>query len=251
VGTVISQSYGVTTIKSLVPGGPAEKTGKLKAGDVITAVGQGTDKPVEITDEPLTRVVQLIRGKVGTKVRLIVRRKEGDEWRTHEVVVVREDVKVKNRTAKGRLWKVEVHPPGKPVRTLKLGVITLPSFYGGTTREADGTEAKESTSADVARWIGKLRQQGMEALILDLRNNGGGLMSEAIRTAGLFFDSGPVLQVRQKNATTVPRDVDGKTVYAGPLLILVNRAAASASEIVSAAIQDYGRGIMAPRSHNI
>lgn len=249
IGTVISQSYGITSIRSLVPGGPAEKTGQLKAGDVILAVGQGTKPAVEITDEPLDRVVQLIRGRVGTKVRLLIRRKENGTWKRHEVTVTRADVKVKNRTASGRLFRVEEHPAGKPVRTVKVGVIALPSFYGGTTREADGAEARESTSADVKRWIDKLRSQGMEALILDLRNNGGGLMSEAINTAGLFFDSGPVLQVRQKNVTTVHSDTDDHTVYAGPLLILVNRVTASASEIVSAAIQDYGRGIIVGGTH--
>lgn len=249
VGIRIGQPYGLTTIMDLVPGGPAEKSGLLQAGDAILAVAEGNGEPVDVTELPLGRVVDLITGPLGTEVRLTVRRRLGSKIVLRQAPVIRDDVKLKDQAATGRAYEVQVKQPTGEALHLKLGVVRLPSFYGAPNGPGQNEGGTQGAAADVKRRIAELVDQGAQSLILDLRNNGGGLLDEAVSTAGLFFDSGPVVQVRSRTDTQFPADTDGETAYAGPLVVLVNRLSASASEIVAAVFQDYGRALVVGDSH--
>jgi carboxyl-terminal processing protease len=249
IGIRISQPYGLTTIMDLVPGGPAEKSGLLQAGDAILAVAEGGGEPVDVTELPISRVVDLITGPIGTEVRLTVRRRLGSKIVLRQAPVTRDDVKLKDQAATGRALEVRVGQAEGEALNLKLGVVRLPSFYGAPGGPGQSEGVAQGAAADVRRRIAELADQGIQAVILDLRSNGGGLLDEAVSTAGLFFDSGPVVQVRSKADTQFPADTDGKTAYAGPLVVLVNRLSASASEIVAAVLQDYGRALVVGDSH--
>ncbi len=224
---------GYTEIVNLTPGGPAELSKQLKPKDRIVAVGQGDAEPVDCVDMKLDEVVDMIRGKKGTEVRLIVipvGAASNSERKT--IRIVRDEIKLKESYAYARIIE-HVGPDGKPQR---LGVIELPQFY-------------QKCAADVEKLIGRLKKEDIAGLILDLRRNGGGLLNEAVELTGLFIKRGPVVQVRQPKQVEVLEDEDARVAYDGPLIVAVGHHSASASEIVAAALQDYGRALVVGDQH--
>ncbi len=229
IGAVLRPEEDYTVIQSVVKGGPADKSKQLKAKDRIVGVAQGNDEFKDVIGWRLDDVVDLIKGPKGTLVRLQVQSGESDDAANIKVVsIIRDTIKLEDRAAKSEIYYQNNDvDSGK-----KLGVITIPSFYNHLSR-------------DVKKEIDNLKQQNVEGIIVDLRGNGGGSLSEATLLTGLFIDKGPVVQIRDgANRVTVNKDRDGISYYDGPLTVMVDRYSASASEIFSAAIQDYGRGII-------
>ena len=251
IGATLRSEYGMTTVQSLVPGGPAKRGGQLKEKDKIIAVAQGKEEPVDVIDMKLQDVVRYIRGKRGTEVRLTVEREEKDKTVHRVVRIVREKIKLKDREAKGFLYPVEVEGSEEEAgQAYQIGLIRLPSFYMDFSARKKKQKDFKSSSRDTRRLVKELEDKGMDGLVIDLRSNGGGSLEEAVNIAGLFFDKGPVVQVRdQKGKVKVLADRDGKTYYDGPLVLLINRHSASASEILAGAIQDYGRGLVVGDTH--
>lgn len=250
IGAVLRSDDGFTTIQSLVPGGAAFKTGKVKVDDKIIAVAQGNDSPVDVIDMDLREVVKLIRGTRGTEVRLTLVRDDSGKAAKIVVPIIREQIQLQDRAAKSKVHNVQVSEGKDQVRTLKIGVIDLPSFYidfeGRQNRESDF----KSSSRDMLNEIKKLTKEGVDGIIVDLRSNGGGSLDESIDIAGLFFDKGPVVQIKDtRGKIYVQSDEDEKTHYSGPLVVMINRQSASASEIFAGAIQDYHRGLIVGDSH--
>lgn len=238
VGAQLSSEDGAAKIERLIPGGPADRDGRLQMGDRIIAVGQGDEEPVDVLHWPLYKIVRLIRGEKGTRVTLVYWPAADVSGATEKrITLVRDEVKLEEQAAKSRIR--EVTDPGGVVR--KIGVLALPEFYADF--KARTGEARRS-AGDVRRLLEDLKRQGVAGIALDLRNNGGGSLPDAIEIAGLFIKSGPIVQVRDARNVQVLSDPDPEQVYAGPLVVLVNRASASASEIVAAALQDYGRAVI-------
>ena len=241
---------GYCTIRRLLQGGPAMKSGKLKEKDRIVAVAQGDQAPVDVVDMSLNKAVQLIRGPKGTEVRLTIIPDGKDSSSRKVVSLVRDEIPLDEQAAKAKIIEL----PGEHGQPLRLGVIDLPSFYapfdlgGGRKPElakSNESGSSKSTSADVARLLTKLKQENVKGVILDLRRNGGGSLEEAIRLTGLFIKEGPVVQVRNSNgAVEQDDDTDSSILYDGPLIILTSRLSASASEILAGALQDYGRALI-------
>ncbi|WP_205701976.1 carboxy terminal-processing peptidase [Pseudidiomarina mangrovi] len=232
IGAVLQAEYDYTVIQSLVPGGPADKSGALGPDDKIVAVGQGDDAKAEFVDVVgwrLDDVVELIKGPKGTTVRLqVIKANQGAGSAPREVAIVRDKVKLEDRAA-----KAEVKTPEEgDYAGRKMGVITIPGFYNNLT-------------SDVVALIDQMTTEQVEGLIIDLRGNGGGSLSEAITLTGLFIDQGPVVQVAQSGGRKeINSDRDGQTYYKGPVVVMVDRYSASASEIFAAALQDYGRAVI-------
>ncbi|HEX7342530.1 MAG TPA: carboxy terminal-processing peptidase [Rhodanobacteraceae bacterium] len=242
IGAELQADNDYTQIVRLVSGGPAQKSGKIHAGDRIVGVAEGKDGPMQdVIGWRLDDVVQKIRGKKGTVVRLeIIPAKAGLDGKHKVVTLVRAKITLKAQSAKDEILRVHVH--GK---TRLIGVIDLPSFYEDFAARQAGDPNYKSASRDVAALIKQLKRDGVQGIIVDLRNNGGGSLSEAISMAGLFIKTGPVVQVRHSDGSVeVDSDTDPSMLWAGPLAVLVNRGTASASEIFTAAMQDYGRGIV-------
>jgi carboxyl-terminal processing protease len=240
IGATLRGEDGYCKIYELVPGGPAARSGLLKPGDRIVAVGQADQKPVDIVDMPLTDAVKLIRGPKGTSVRLtLIPAGAADESARKIITLVRDEVKLEDQQAKARI----VDFPQKNSSPLRLGVIDLPSFYGGYDRRP-GVRPSSAT-ADVAKLIRKLEAEHIQGLILDLRHNGGGSLEEAITLTGLFIHEGPVVQTRELDGRTdIGADTDASELYDGPLVVLTSRFSASASEILAGALKDYGRALI-------
>jgi carboxyl-terminal processing protease len=238
IGAQLIGEDGYCKIAELTPGGPAERSGKLKAGDRIVAVAQGDGEPVDVVDMKVDKVVEQIRGPKGTKVRLTVWPAGAADTSTRkEVVIIREQVKLEDQAAKAKL----IEMPDATGANRRLGVIQLPSFY--EDMENRGGEHR-STSADVAKLVRKLKAEKAEGIILDLRNNGGGSLAEAIKTTGLFIKKGPIVQVKDWDGSIrVDDDPDPSVLYDGPMMVLTGKTSASASEILAGALQDYGRSI--------
>lgn len=244
IGALLGRETEYTTIASIVPGGPAAMDGRLKAGDRITAVGQGQDgKMVDVIGWRIDDVVDLIRGPKGTVVRLEVLPEEASiAGPANLVEIVRNEVKLEEQAAKSSIIEV---PGDKEGETRKIGVIDLPVFYMDFNGRAKNLPDYRSSTRDVRRLIGELEEQGVEGLVVDLRNNGGGSLLEATTLTGLFIDKGPVVQVRNSSGKiSMEEDIEAGMAWEGPLAVLVNRYSASASEIFAAAIQDYGRGLI-------
>ncbi|HVK05535.1 MAG TPA: carboxy terminal-processing peptidase [Armatimonadaceae bacterium] len=236
IGARLKEEDGYTVIEDLTPGGPAEKSGKLHPGDKIAAVAQGNDgKPVDVVDMKVTKVVEYIRGPKGSVVKLIVIPvNAADNSQRVAITLVRDEVKLEEQAAKARL----IEQPGANGTTTRLGVIDLPLFY-------QDPEKGKSATADVAALLEKLKKEKVDGVILDLRRNGGGSLPEAIGITGLFIPKGPVVQVRNWDGDVeVNRDTNGAVTYDGPLVVLVSRLSASASEIVAGALQDYNRALI-------
>ena len=249
IGATLRSEEGFTIVASLVKGGAAEKNGQLKTSDKIIAVAQDRGEPVDVIDMSLQEVVKLIRGAQGTTVRLTVIREGSSKNKKLIIPIVREKIQLVDQQASSQLVKVKVKAKGKS-KTVKIGVITLPSFYIDFEGRHQRLKNYRSSSNDTKREIEKLKKQGIEGVIIDLRSNGGGSLEESIKLAGLFFDSGPVVQVKNQNGQTeaLP-DRDGKTFYKGPIGVMISRHSASASEIFAGAIKDYERGLVIGDDH--
>ena len=240
IGATLRAEDGYCNIYELVPGGPAARSGLLKPGDRIVAVGQADQKPVDVVDMPLPDAVKLIRGPKGTRVRLtIIPSGTADESARKTITLVRDEVKLEDQQAKARI----VDLPQTNGAALRLGIIDLPSFYGGY--DGPNHTTPTSATADVAKLIRKLEAEHIQGLILDLRHNGGGSLEEAITLTGLFIRKGPVVQTREPDGhTDIGADTDTSELYDGPLIVLTSRFSASASEILAGALEDYGRALI-------
>jgi len=231
IGAVLKSDDGYATIEEVIAGGPADLDKRLKAGDKILAVGQGTSEPVDAVNMKLNRVVDMIRGRKGTTVRLVISPAGAAEGAVHttEIVLKRDVVSIKDSLAKAHI--IEHRLPGGG--TEKLGVIDLHDFY-------------KNTAADVATLVQRLKKENVAGIILDFRSNGGGLLDQAVDLTGLFVDKKePVVQIRRSDGYIDQLSPDdGRGIYDGPLLVMVNKMSASATEIVAAALQDYGRAII-------
>lgn len=224
IGAVLSQEDEYTVIVQIMPGSPAEKSKKLKPKDKIVAVKQEHGKFEDIIGWRLTEVVKKIKGKKGTKVVLEIERGEGAAAKTFNVQLTRDKIRLQDKEAKS---KVYTSYDGR-----KIGVITISSFY-------------TDLSLNVKRELSKLESENVDGIIVDLRNNGGGLLPEAVYTTGLFIKDGPVVLVRDVNGNeSAYDDTDASMLYKGPLVVLINRLSASSSEIMAAALQDYGRALI-------
>jgi len=242
IGAMLQAEDGYTKVKRLVPAGPAEKAGQLKAGDRIVGVGQGVDGDiVDVIGWRLDDVVQLIRGKKGTTVRLeLIPQKAKDEHKTKTIQIVRNTVKLEEQAAKKEI--IEVTENGKKQ---KIGVIDIPAFYIDFKAAQAGDPNYKSTTRDVKKLINELKQEQIDGLIIDLRNNGGGSLQEVNSLVGLFIKSGPTVQVKTADGRISQlNDESEEITFQGPLAVLVNRLSASASEIFAGAIQDYNRGLI-------
>ncbi|WP_426701021.1 carboxy terminal-processing peptidase [Rhodanobacter sp. Col0626] len=242
IGAQLQARDDYTVIFNLVPGGPAIKSGKLKSGDRILAVGQGDNGPLtDVIGWRLDDVVNQIRGKKDTTVRLEILPADAGLDGKHEVVsLVRKKVSIEESAAKKKIIDIK---DGDVTR--KIGVIDLPTFYSDFGARSAGDKDYKSATRDVAKLLGELKTAGVQGVVVDLRNNGGGSLAEANSLTGLFIDKGPVVQVRDsKGEVEAQGDDDPGMAWSGPLAVLVNRGTASASEIFSAAIQDYHRGLV-------
>ncbi|HNX52564.1 MAG TPA: carboxy terminal-processing peptidase [Pontiellaceae bacterium] len=241
IGAMLRTEDGMAKITQLIAGGPAELDGRLRAGDKIIAVAQSNAAPVSILYWPLSKAVRLIRGEKGTKVVLtIIPADDTTGTRTKTIDLIRDEVKLEAQAAKGEVRQI-TETNGVPHR---IGVLTLPEFYADFAAARNGKDGARRASVDVRRILGEFAAKRVDGVILDLRNDGGGSLAEAIDIAGLFISAGPVVQVREQRGVAVLPDGDPDTVYSGPLVVLVNRLSASASEIVAAALQDYGRALI-------
>jgi carboxyl-terminal processing protease len=242
IGAVLQVDDEYTKVVRLVPAGPADKQGDLSPSDLIIGVGQGAEGPIEdVVGWRLDEVVDLIRGPRETTVRLEVIPGKGKTDQRQVVAIERNKVKLEEQAAQSELLELE----DVDGASRKVGVIEIPAFYIDFAALRRGDEDYKSTTRDVKKLIEELQAQGAEALVIDLRNNGGGSLQEANDLTGLFIEYGPTVQIR-----SAERKVwrDGKrrrsTYYQGPVAVLINRLSASASEIFAGAIQDYGRGIV-------
>jgi carboxyl-terminal processing protease len=238
IGAVLRSEDGYARIVSLVPGGPADSDKRLKPNDKIEAVAQDDGPFVEVVGMKLDRLVQMIRGEKGTSVRMRVIPSDAIDPATRVVItLVRDEIKLTDQEAKAKIYTV----PGRGGKPSKIGVLDLPSFYADMRGGSDG----KSATRDTERLIGEMKRRGVDSVIIDLRRDGGGSLSEAVSLTGLFINSGPVVQVKDARGTIkVLRDNDSMTAYDGPMIVLTSRGSASASEIFAAALQDYGRGVV-------
>lgn len=241
IGAVLQTRDDYTVVREVVPAGPAAKSGKLKVGDRIVGVAQGNGPIVDVVGWRSDDVVEKIRGKKDTTVRLEILPADLGPDGKHEVInLVRKKVVVAEQSAKKKI--ISITDKGQ---TRKIGVIDLPSFYSDFGARSRGDANYKSATHDVARLIGQLKDDGVQGIVVDLRNNGGGSLVEANEMTGLFIDNGPVVQVRDaQGQIDVQGDDDPGMTWSGPLAVLVNRGSASASEIFTAAIKDYGRGLV-------
>ncbi len=248
IGAVLStDDNGYTKIVSIIPGGPADRDGRLEKEDRIVAVGQNGGDPVDIVDMPLTNVVHLIRGVRGTRVDLyVVKGFQGAHGVPKVISIVRDKVVLKDQEAKGTIKVLDDHGTKR-----KVGIINVPSFYIDFQGAASGKPDYTSVTRDVKKILEKFQKEQVDGVVVDMRSNGGGSLSEAVKLTGLFIDSGPVVQVRNAYSRTpqVECDTDDTTFYSGPLVVLISRFSASAAEIFAAAIQDYGRGVVVGDVH--
>jgi carboxyl-terminal processing protease len=240
IGAQLQSDDEYTKINEIIVGGPAYKSGLLKKGDRIVGVAQESGEMVDVIGWRLNDVVQLIRGPKGTSVRLQILPADQLNPTIKEITLVRDKVKLEEQSAKKQI--LEIEESGKPFR---IGVISIPAFYSNFEDQQKGIKDFKSTTRDVKLLLDTLKKEGVDGVVIDLRNNGGGALSEAIQLTGLFIDQGPVVQVRNADGTIeVGEDLENGMAYNGPLVVLVNRFSASASEIFSGAIQDYGRGLI-------
>ena len=236
IGAMLRSEDGYAKIESLVAGGPAQVDGRLKVGDRITAVAQGPADYVDVREMRLDKVVEMIRGKKGTHVRLLVIPSDAtDPSRRKNVELVRDEIKLKDQEARADII-IRKDENGDPI---KLGWLTLPSFY------ADMDKHQKSTTRDVLALLKRLKKENIAGLVVDLRRNGGGSLEEALSLTGLFLKSGPIVQTKDYNGSIrVSANPDPGIAYSGPMVVLIGRQSASASEIFAAALQDYGRAVI-------
>ncbi len=242
IGAVLQRDEDYTAIREIVPGGPAALSGKLKVGDRIVGVGQGeSGSMTDVVGWRLDDVVEKIRGAKDTTVRLeVIPADAGPDGKHFTLSMVRKKVLIEEQAAKSSVIDIK---DGDVSR--KIGVISLPTFYQDFDARRRGDKDYKSATRDVAKLLGELKKQNVEGVLVDLRNNGGGSLSEATDLTGLFIGKGPVVQVRSANGRIEEeQNADIGMAWSGPLAVLINRNSASASEIFAAAIQDYGRGLI-------
>ncbi len=242
IGAELQFDDGYCKIRRLMPGGPAEKGKQLKVNDRIVAVAQSNQPPVDVVEMNLTKTVQLIRGPKGTEVQLTVIPEHESSPRT-VISLIRDEIALADSAAKGTVIEL----PGRAGETNRLGVINLNSFYApmGPSAKSGKDSSGEYTSVDVAKLLTKFKNENVGGVILDLRYNGGGSLDEAVKLAGLFIKEGPMVQIKtSEGRVIVLPDPDPTSLYDGPLIVLTSRFSASASEIVAAALQDYGRALI-------
>lgn len=246
IGVLLRSEDGFVLVESIMPGGAAAKLPeklKLKPNDKIVGVAQGADEPSDVIDMELRDVVKLIRGKKGTEVRLTIIREADDK--THKqsrmvVPIIREEIKLEDKAAKSDIFTYT-----KGQKEIRIGYIKLPSFYLDFDAIQRRDPNAKSSSTDVIIEINKLKNRGIQGMVIDLRGNPGGALNEAISLAGLFIDQGPVVQVKDgNNNVEVLRDDDPGVYYDGPIVVLIDKFSASASEIFAGAIKDYRRGLI-------
>lgn len=228
IGARLQQKDGVIKVVEIIVGSPSYKQGELKAGDIILKVAQGDQEPVDVTDMDIDDAIELIKGRKGTEVRLTVQKPDGS---IKVIPIIRDVIEMEETFAKSFILEYEKE---------KYGYIYLPSFYTDFTHTG-----AHHCSQDVRKEIEKLKKYNIKGLILDLRDNGGGSLQEAVDLAGLFISEGPIVQVRGKmNYVNIFKDKHSDVVWDGPMNVIVNYGSASASEIVSAALQDYKRALI-------
>ncbi len=239
IGVSLSSDDGYTVVQEIIPGGSADRAGALKPKDKIIAVAQDKAEPVSIVDMDLSDVVKMIRGKKGTKVKLTVVRLQGKDSETFDVVIVRDKVDMKEQAA-----KVDYQTRKVGARTYKIAVIDLPSFYGGS--EKNSRDCYDDMKAIVEEAVSKK----VDGIILDLSTDGGGLLQDAVKIAGLFIKNGPVVATQDlKMKPEILSDDDNKVYFNGPFMIVTTRQSASASEILAGAMKDYKRALIVGGDH--
>ena len=241
IGAQLQTEDSYAVVKKIVPGGAADRDGRLKVEDKVVAVGEGDDgEMTDVTDMKIRDVVKLIRGKRGTLVRLDVIPVGGSEHKLYKIV--REKIELKDSEARGKVFEAGRKPNGGAYR---VGVIELPSFYRDMAGDRRGSTTFKSTTRDVKAILDDFNRQGVDAVVLDLRRNGGGALNEAISLTGLFINDGPVVQVKDADGRVQPyNDIDPGVTWSGPLVVMISKFSASASEILAGAIQDYNRGLI-------
>jgi len=242
IGAVLRADNEYTVVQRTIPGGPAHQSGQVHGGDRIVGVAQGLDGVMEdVIGWRLQDVVDKIRGPKGSVVRLhILPKSAGSDGRTREISMVRNEIKLEDQAAKSYIVDDLKNASG-----MRIGVVEIPAFYRDFRAESKGKDDFRSTTRDVRALIQGLVREGVDGIVVDLRENGGGSLTEATELTGLFIDEGPVVQVKDSfGKVEVETDPDPGIVYRGPMAVLVDRNSASASEIFAGAIQDYGRGII-------
>jgi carboxyl-terminal processing protease len=240
IGATLQAEDGYIKVLRIVPGSASNRQGQLQAEDIIIEVAQGAGEPVDVTDSRLRDAVSLIRGKKGTEVRLTVKKPDGTRM---IIPIIRDVVQIEETFVKGTV--LNDADAGE-----KYGYIRIPSFYRDFKHSSNGDAGRNSTD-DVHRELQKLSKEGVSGLILDLRNNGGGALTDAVSITGLFIDKGPVVQIKNRNGRIhILSDLDPQVDYRGPLVVLINRFSASASEILAGALQDYRRAVIIGSEHS-
>lgn len=241
IGAALRSEDGYTTVAEIVPGGAADADGRLKAGDKIIAVAQEDGEFVDVVEMKLSKVVRYIRGKRGTIVQLRVKTEKDSAAQVYKLT--RKKIELSTSEVKGKIIETGERIPGQ---TGRIGIISIPSFYRDFRGAQRGDENFKSTARDVRKVLNQFHDQGgVDGIVIDLRFNGGGALSEAIEVSGLFVDEGPVVQVKQMDGERkIHSDVEPGAVYTGPLVVVCNRLSASASEIFAGVIKDYQRGII-------
>ncbi|MBX3421442.1 MAG: carboxy terminal-processing peptidase [Pirellulaceae bacterium] len=251
IGAQLTSEDGYTKLTSIVPGGAADKDGRLKPGDRIVAVGQGQEGPVEdVIDMKLDEVVQRIRGQAGTIVRLIVLPASGGESQVYNIT--RAKITLEDSAARSQIVDYPLEDQQASATPFRVGYIDLPSFYMDMEAARRNSNNFRSTTRDVRKILADFRDQSVDVVVLDLSRNGGGSLTEAINLTGLFIDRGPVVQVKNpQGQVQVYEDEESGVAWNGPLIVMTSKESASASEILAGAIQDYGRGLIVgdPATH--
>ncbi|OHB25471.1 MAG: hypothetical protein A2X84_13540 [Desulfuromonadaceae bacterium GWC2_58_13] len=239
IGATLQEEDGYIKVVRVIPGSASSRQGQLQAEDIILEVAQGADEPVDITDSRLRDAVSLIRGKKGTEVRLTVKKPDGTRL---IIPIIRDVVQIEETFVKGTILN-------EPESGKKFGYIRIPSFYRDFKHNYDG-EGRNSTD-DMRQELETLNKAGISGLVLDLRNNGGGALTDAVSITGLFIEKGPVVQVKNRNGRiNILSDLDPQVDYRGPMVVLINKFSASASEILAGALQDYKRAVVIGSEHS-
>ena len=242
IGATLSVDDGYVKVVEVVPGSPAAREGSLKAGDRIIAVAQDGAEPVDVIDMALDHVVKLVRGAEGTKVTLtVLPGREGRSAVPRLISIVRGKVELKESEAKGKVYEVKDGDGA----AMKIGVIKLDSFYMDFDAFIDGDKNYKSCTRDVRAILDDFTASGVDAVVMDMRINGGGSLPEAIALSGLFIESGPIVQVRQAgDGPQIENDPDSSISFSGPMAVLTSRFTSSAAEIFSGAMKDYQRALI-------
>lgn len=237
IGASLQSEDGYAVVKEIVPGMAADKDGRLQPEDKIIGIEKEDGTEIDLVEKKLADVVRYIRGPRGTKVKLIVQPADTKERKVYELT--RQKIELKEAHAKGQV--IETKADGK---ALRIGVISLPAFYGDTAAVLKGDPDAVSATEDCRKLLKGFKKEGVDAVMFDLRGNGGGLLQEAITLSGLFIDTGPVVQVKEATGVRHHDDDEEGTAWDGPLVVLIDRLSASASEIFAGVIKDYGRGLI-------